>query len=71
MGRNASGGHKEVMAMAKFKLFKDTRGNYRWRLVASNGVKIASSGESFASLSNARRAAESVRDSAGGASIDD
>lgn len=34
--------------------------NYRWKLVASNGRATASSGESFASKSNAREAAESV-----------
>jgi uncharacterized protein YegP (UPF0339 family) len=57
--------------MARFTIFKDGGGNYRWRLVASNGVKVATSGESFASKSNAKRAAENVRDSAGGAAIDE
>ncbi len=32
---------------AKFELYKDTKGEFRWRLVASNGQAIASSGEGF------------------------
>jgi len=57
--------------MAKFEIYADTSGKYRWRLKDNNHVKIASSGESFDSRSNARRAAENVRDTAGGADIDD
>jgi len=53
----------------KFEIYADAGGNYRWRLVASNGQTVASSGESFASKANARRAAENVRDNAGKAEI--
>jgi hypothetical protein len=53
----------------KFEIYADAGGNYRWRLVASNGKTVASSGESFDSKSNARRAAENVRDNAGKAEI--
>jgi uncharacterized protein YegP (UPF0339 family) len=53
--------------MAKFEVFADASGSYRWRLVASNGEKIASSGESFASRDNAVRAAKTVKREAGGA----
>ena len=53
----------------KFEIYADAGGNYRWRLVASNGQTVASSGESFASKTNARRAAENVRDNAGKAEI--
>lgn len=58
------------MAKAKFKIYEDASGKYRWRLKASNGEKIASSGESFASKSSAKRAAEDVRDNAGDAEIE-
>lgn len=54
--------------MAKFEVYPDASGSYRWRLVAANGTKIASSGESFASRENAKRAAETVKREAGGAS---
>ncbi len=57
--------------MAKFKVYKDTGGNYRWRLVAGNGEKIASSGESVSDKSGARRAAETVKSTAGSAPIED
>ena len=53
----------------KFEIYADAGGNYRWRLVASNGQNIASSGESFDSKSNARRAAENVRDNVGKADV--
>ncbi|HLB66765.1 MAG TPA: DUF1508 domain-containing protein [Candidatus Saccharimonadales bacterium] len=57
--------------MAKFVIYPDAAGHYRWRLVASNGVKIASSGESFYSKSGAREAAELVRSYAGNADIEE
>ena len=52
-----------------FEIYADASGSYRWRLVASNGQIVASSGESFASKANARRAAENVKDNAGKAEI--
>jgi uncharacterized protein YegP (UPF0339 family) len=55
----------------KFVIYKDTGGKYRWRLVAGNGQTVASSGEAFGSQSNARRAAENVKDNAGSATIED
>jgi uncharacterized protein len=53
----------------KFEIYADAGGNYRWRLVASNGQTVASSGESFDSKYNARRAAENVKENAGTADI--
>jgi uncharacterized protein YegP (UPF0339 family) len=55
----------------KFEVYPDSGGNYRWRLVASNGQTVGSSGESFASKSNARESAENVRDNAGKASVEE
>jgi len=57
--------------VAKFEVYADSAGKYRWRLKANNGEKIASSGESFASRENARRAAKTVKETAGGATIED
>jgi len=57
--------------MWKFEIYADTGSKYRWRLKASNGQTVASSGESFDSRSNAKRAAENVKKNAGGADIDD
>jgi uncharacterized protein YegP (UPF0339 family) len=57
--------------MWKFETYADASGSYRWRLKASNGQIVASSGESFDSHSNAKRAAENVKENAGGATIVD
>ena len=55
----------------KFHIYKDSSGNYRWRLKARNGQTVASSGESFSSKSAARTAAENVKANAGSATIVD
>jgi uncharacterized protein YegP (UPF0339 family) len=57
------------MATAQFELYKDAADEWWQRLKDPNGVKIASSGESFASKSNAKRAAENVKATAPGAII--
>jgi uncharacterized protein YegP (UPF0339 family) len=54
-----------------FQIYADASGKYRWRLVSTNGQTIASSGESFASKANARRAAENVKTGAGAATIEE
>jgi uncharacterized protein YegP (UPF0339 family) len=40
---------KSEDTMAKFEVYKDKEGQYRWRLIAPNGRNIASSGEGFSS----------------------
>jgi uncharacterized protein YegP (UPF0339 family) len=45
----------------------DSGGQFRWRAKSRNGQTTASSGEPFPSESNARRAADNVRDNAGSA----
>ena len=57
------------MAAAKFEIYMDAAGAYRWRLKAANGEKVASSGESFASKDNAKRAAQTVKTAAPGADV--
>lgn len=56
--------------MPKFIVYPDKSGQYRWKLKADNGQIIASSGEAFDSKSNAKRAAENVRNVAGDADIE-
>jgi hypothetical protein len=34
--------------MAKFEIYQDARGEFRWRLIAPNGRTIADSGEGYA-----------------------
>lgn len=57
--------------MWKFEIYADSGSKYRWRLKSSNGQTVASSGESFDSRSNAKRAAENVKANGGSAEIVD
>ncbi|MDQ3380987.1 MAG: YegP family protein [Actinomycetota bacterium] len=59
------------MAQARFEIFADAAGKYRWRLKDVNGEKVATSGESFDSRSNAKRAAQNVKLTAPDAVVDD
>lgn len=45
----------------RFEVYRDVAGAYRWRLIASNGRNVASSGESFSSQSNATAAAQNFK----------
>mgnify|MGYP002137081339 CR=1 FL=1 len=67
---SATAAAQNFKAKAKYwyyEVYPDAAGNFRWRAKSSNGQKVASSGEAFASKSNAERAAENVRDNAGSA----
>lgn len=57
--------------MAKFEMYKDKAGEYRWRLKASNGQVIASSGEGYTTKASCQNGIDSVKKNAGGAAIDD
>lgn len=54
-----------------FELFEDKGGEWRWRMIASNGRIVADSGEGYSSKSGARSAIKNVQRGAGGADIDD
>jgi uncharacterized protein YegP (UPF0339 family) len=56
------------MAM-EFKVLNDTGGNPSWWLYSSNGQLVAWAGESFASTSNAKRAAEAFKAGAASATF--
>jgi uncharacterized protein YegP (UPF0339 family) len=47
-----------------FEVYADTGGNYRWRPKGGNGQKVGTSGEAFASESNATRGAEGFKSNA-------
>lgn len=46
--------------MTKFVIYRDVAGQYRWRLVASNGEIVAVS-ESYIAKYSAKRSAERVK----------
>ena len=56
---------------AKFSVYKDARGEYRWRLKSSNGQVIATPGESFSSKASALSNIESVKRDAPGAPVEE
>lgn len=45
----------------RFEVYEDNAGEWRWRLVATNGNIIADSGEGYASKQGAKRGIESVK----------
>ena len=53
---------------AKFELYKDKKGEYRWKLVASNGQTIAV-GEGYTTKESAKNGIESVKKNAPTAAI--
>jgi uncharacterized protein len=55
----------------KFEMYKDAKSEYRWRLVATNGQTIATSGEGYKSKDSAKAGIESVKKNAAGAVIEE
>lgn len=55
---------------AKFEIFKDKRGEFRFHLKAANGEVIASS-EGYTTKANAEKGIEAVKVNAPGASVAD
>lgn len=60
----------ERVADPKLETYKDSGGNYRWRLIAPNGKRVASSGESFSSQAAAKKAAQTAQKHAGNAKVE-
>jgi uncharacterized protein YegP (UPF0339 family) len=56
---------------AKFELYKDAKGEFRWRLVVSNGQTIATAGEGYKSKESAKAGIESVKKNAPTAEIEE
>jgi uncharacterized protein YegP (UPF0339 family) len=49
---------------AKFELYKDQKGEFRWRLLATNGQVIANGGEGYKTKESAKNGIESVKKNA-------
>lgn len=60
----AAAAFKAGATTARFEVYADGAGKYRWRAWRSSD-KVPSSGEAFESQSNAQRAADNVRQNAG------
>ena len=56
---------------AKFELYKDKSGEFRFRLKAGNGEVIATSSEGYSSKAAALNGIESIQKNAAEAKVDD
>ncbi|MEM6313330.1 MAG: YegP family protein [Planctomycetota bacterium] len=55
--------------MAKFEVYQDKKGEFRWRLKASNGQNIANGGEGYKAKADCMNGIESVKKNCGTAEI--
>lgn len=62
---------KEVNAVTKFQLYKDRKGEYRWRLRARNGEIIADSNEGYSRKASCKHGIDLVREQAASAAVED
>jgi uncharacterized protein len=62
---------KEVNAVSKFQLYKDRKGEYRWRLRARNGEIIADSNEGYSSKASCKHGIDLVKEQAANAEVED
>jgi len=56
--------------MGKFEIYKDKRGEFRWKLLAGNNQVIAT-GEGYSSKDGCKKGIDSVKKNAPKAKIDD
>lgn len=57
--------------MAKFELFKDKKGEFRWRLKADNNQVIADSAEGYKQKASCKHGIDKVKELAKKAKVDD
>ena len=57
--------------MSKFQLYKDRKGEYRWRLRARNGEIIADSNEGYSSKASCKHGIDLVKEQAASAVVED
>lgn len=46
--------------MTKFHIYKDKKGEFRWRLISINGKMIVNSGEGYTTKANCKKGIASV-----------
>lgn len=54
---------------AKFEVYKDAKGEYRWRMKSANGQIIATGGEGYTSKSGVENGIAAVQRDAPGAEV--
>jgi uncharacterized protein YegP (UPF0339 family) len=58
-------------AVLTFEVFKDAKGEYRWRLKASNSKIIADSGEGYKAKADCLHGIDLIKEGASKAKVDD
>lgn len=56
---------------AKFELYQDAKGEYRWRLKSANGQVIATGGEGYTSKGGAQNGINAVKRNAAEATVEE
>ena len=56
---------------AKFEIYKDESGEFRWRLTHTNGQVIADSGEGYTTKANAVKGINSLKENVPNATVED
>ena len=56
---------------SKFEIYKDSKGEFRWRMVAANGQTVATGGEGYKSKESCKAGIESVKKNAAAAPIEE
>jgi uncharacterized protein len=58
-------------ATMTFEIYKDAKGEFRWRLKATNGQIIATGGQGYSAKADCKHAIESIQKHAAAATIED
>lgn len=70
-GAGATAPAHAASAGATFEIYQDARKEYRWRLKASNGQVVATSGQGYKSRADCRHGVEVVQREAAGARVEE
>jgi uncharacterized protein YegP (UPF0339 family) len=62
---------EETLTVARFEIYKDNQGDFRWLLRSGNGQSIASSDEAYKTKAEAQGAIAVVKRDAPAADVDD
>jgi uncharacterized protein YegP (UPF0339 family) len=60
-----------VNAVSKFQIYKDRKGEYRWRLRARNGEIIADGNEGYSRKASCKHGIDLVKEQAASAAVED
>jgi uncharacterized protein len=61
----------QVKEALKFEIYKDAKGEFRWRITAGNNRIIADSGEGYKNKEDCRHGIELIKEGAKGAEVVD